>query len=174
MMNFSRGAGARKVLLVAFLTMGTAHIAGAGVLSDPADWKETDVPPPPAYDTSKLLTFDVTPSSALVYGVDPASFSISNADGIVRYVVVATSPSGAKNVIYEGLRCSTGEVRTYARGRPDGTWDAVAHSEWKSVFDPSLPKYSLRFAQAGACDLAAPVRSVGELVRKLKNPVPSF
>ncbi len=159
-----------KVCSWLLLGLLAGNLASAQILTDPADWKESDVPPPPAYDMSKLLTFEVTRSSPLVYGVDPASFSISKTDGIVRYVVVATTPAGAKNVIYEGLRCSTGEVRTYARAKPDGSWVAVANSEWKSAYDISLPRHSLRFAKAAACQQAAPVSSVSELIRKLKNP----
>lgn len=153
-----------------FLGLLLTSVAHAQLLTDPADWKETDVPPPPAYDMNKLLTFEVTRASPLVYGVDPASFSISQSDGIVRYVVVATSAGGAKNVMYEGLRCATGEVRTYARAKPDGTWVPVANSEWKSAFDLSLPRHSLRFAKIAACQNAAPVSSVAELVRRLKRP----
>lgn len=170
MMNFVRARGVCGWLLVALLMANMTTTASAQVFTDPADWKESDVPPPPAYDMSKLLTFEVTRSSPLVYGVDPASFSISKTDGVVRYVVVATTPAGAKNVIYEGLRCSTGEVRTYARAKPDGSWAPVANSEWKSVYDISLPRHSLRFARAAACQSAAPVSSVRELVRKLKSP----
>jgi CNP1-like family len=162
-------ANAPKALGCLLVGLLVAHLAGAQILTDPADWKESDVPPPPAYDMSKLLTFEVTRSSPLVYGVDPASFSISNTDGIVRYVVVATTAAGAKNVMYEGLRCSTGEVRTYARAKPDGTWVPVANSEWKSAFDNSLPRHSLRFAKVAACQNSAPVSSVRELVRRLKS-----
>ena len=166
MMNFARISKVLGWLLSGLLT---THLASAQILTDPADWKETDVPPPPAYDMSKLLTFEVTRSSPLVYGVDPASFSISNADGIVRYVVVATTAAGAKNVMYEGFRCATGEVRTYARAKPDGTWVPVVNSEWKSAYDISLPRHSLRFTKTAACQQAAPVSSVRELVRRLKN-----
>lgn len=166
-MNFARASHACGWLLWGVLA---ANPASAQVFTDPAGWKEFDVPPPPAYDMSKLLTFEVTRSSPLVYGVDPASVSISNADGIVRYVVVATTTAGAKNVMYEGFRCSTGEVRTYARAKPDGSWVPVANSEWKSAYDMSLPRHSLRFAKAAACQNAAPVSSVRELVRKLKSP----
>lgn len=168
--NFAHAPGVCRWLLLALLTISTANTVSAQVFTDPADWKESDVPPPPAYDISKLLIFEVTRSSPLVYGVDPASFSISKTDGVVRYVMVASSPAGARNVIYEGLRCSTGEVRTYARARPDGSWMYVADSEWKSVYDISLPRHSLRFARAAACQSAAAVSSVPELVRKLKNP----
>lgn len=167
MKNIARTPKTCGWLLWGLLAVG---LANAQMFTDPADWKESDVPPPPAYDMSKLLTFEVTRSSPLVYGVDPGSVSISNADGIVRYVVVATTSAGAKNVMYEGIRCSTGEVRTYARAKPDGTWVSVANSEWKSAYDISLPRHSLRFAQAAACKNAAPVSSVGELVRKLKSP----
>ena len=169
MMNVARATGVCGWLLLALLMTNIANTASAQVFADPVDWKEADVPPPPAYDMSKLLTFEVSRPSPLVYGVDPASFSISKADGVVRYVVVATSSAGAKNVMYEGLRCSTGEVRTYARAKPDGSWVPLANSEWKSVRDVSISKHSLRFARAGACDSAAPVTSVGELVKKLKN-----
>lgn len=170
MTNVARAPGVCGCLLLALLMTNIANTASAQVFTDPVDWKESDVPPPPAYDMSKLLTFEVTRSSPLVYGVDPASFSISKTDGVVRYVVVATSSSGAKNVMYEGLRCSTGEVRTYARAKPDGSWVPVVNSEWKSAYDISLPRHSLRFARVAACNSAAPVTSVGELVRKLKNP----
>ena len=162
-------AGARVCSWLLFGLLA-GNLVNAQGLTDRADWKESDVPPPPAYDMNKLLSFEVTRSSPLVYGVDPASVSISNSDSIVRYVIVATTPAGAKNVMYEGLRCATGEVRTYARAAPSGTWVPVADSEWKSVYNPALPKHSLRFAQAGACQQAAPVGSVRELVRKLKNP----
>ena len=159
-----------RVCSLLLLGLLAGNLTNAQTFSDSADWKESDVPPPPAYDMGKLLTFDVTRSSPLVYGVDPASVSISNSDGIVRYVVVATTAAGAKNVIYEGLRCSTGEVRTYARAKPDGSWVAVVNSEWRSAYDISLPRHSLRFAKVAACQQAAPVSSVRELVRKLKNP----
>ncbi len=160
-------------LMVSLLT-GVFVPAKAQTFTDPVDWKEMEVPPPPAYDMAKLLTFDVARSSSLVYGVDPASFSISKSDSVVRYVMVASNPSGAKNVMYEGLRCSTGEVRTYARAKPDGTWVAVEKSEWKSLFDPAVARHSLRFANAGACQGAAPVSSVRELVRKLTGPMTSI
>jgi CNP1-like family len=151
--------------------MSSAHAQG---YTDAADWKEVDVPPPPAFDMGKLVTFEVTRGSALTYGVDPASVTISKADSVVRYVMVAYSASGANNVSYDGLRCSTGEVKTYARYTPDGRWEPVADPKWRSVFDITTPKHSQRFARAGACDSSAPVGTVKELVAKLKNPTLKF
>lgn len=137
-------------------------------LEDP-DWNESEVPPPPAFDIGKLVTFEVSPNSSLVYGVDPASISISTSDGLVRYVMVASSASGARNVMYEAIRCATGEFKTYARYSPEGRWSMVANPEWRSLFDNMPSKHALRFAKAGACDNAAPATSVNALVSRLKN-----
>ena len=157
------------VTLLWVLLAGTP--VNAQVFTAPSDWKEADVPPPPAYDMAKLLTFDVARSSSLVFGVDPASFSISKSDSVVRYVMVASNSSGAKNAMYEGLRCTTGEVKTYARAKSDGTWAVVTKPEWKSVYDPTIARHSLHFAQAGACQGATPVSSVRELVKMLTTPL---
>lgn len=132
-----------------------------------ADWKEDAVPPPPAFDVGKLLTFDVLQASSLSFGVDPATLRISS-DGVLSYVMVATSASGARNVLYEGIRCVTGEVKTYARYNPSGSWAPVAQPEWRSLFANMPSKHALALARAGACDNASQASSVDEVVRKLK------
>ena len=161
------------VIALGLNILGASQAHAQGYI-DAADWKEIDVPPPPAFDTGKLIPFDVTLNSALTYGVDPASVTISKVDGVVRYVLVAFSASGSKNIMYDGLRCSTGEVKTYARLATDGRWVPVPEPKWRSVFDVTTPTHSRRFARAGACDSAAPVGSVRELVAKLKNPASKF
>jgi len=156
------------LFLLTLNASGSAQ-AQAYALEDPADWKEIETPPPPAFDVKKLITFEVSPNSQLVYGVDPASISISPKDGVVRYVMVASNASGASNVMYEGIRCTTGEFKTYARYSPDGKWTNVSNPEWRSLFDYMPSKHALRFARAGACDSAAHATSVDALVRRLKN-----
>lgn len=143
---------------------------GAQNQVDEPDWKESEVPAPPAFDVSKLVTFEVSAGSSLVYGVDPASISITQSDGVVRYVIVATSASGARNVMYEGLRCSTAEFKTYARYSADGRWSPVNNPEWRSLFASMPSRHALRFAQAGGCDNATAPSSVKVLVARLKNP----
>lgn len=151
------------------LSLAAAGLGHAQGILDNPDWKESEVPPPPSFDLTKLLTFEASPGSSLVYGVDPATVSISKSDSLVRYVIVATGPSGAKNILYEVLRCATGEAKTYARYIPEGRWQAVKNAEWRSVYGANPSQHALRFAKAGACDSAAPVGSVKELVNKLKN-----
>lgn len=56
--------------------------------------------------------------SPLRFAIDPKSVSIGE-DNIVRYTVLITSKTGARNVNYEGLRCDTAERRIYATLRND-------------------------------------------------------
>ena len=152
------------------LLLGLSTSVWSQLTVDEPEWKEADIAPPPAFDASKLVGLEVSPNSALVYGVDPASISITKSDGVVRYVMVASSASGARNVMYEGIRCSTGEFKTYARYSADGKWIPVSKPEWRSMFGNMPSKHPLRLAMAGACDNAAPASSVKDMVSRLKNP----
>ena len=158
---------------LAAIFLGALLCAGSAAWAQSADeeleWKESEAPPPPAFDVGKLVTIEVSPNSALVYGVDPASISISKSDGLVRYVMVASSASGARNVMYEAIHCATGEFKTYGRYSPDGRWTMLDKPQWNPLYGmPS--KYALRFAQAGACDGAAAPSSVQALLSRLKSP----
>ena len=151
------------------LLVGMTSTAWAQGISGNLDWKESEVPLPPAVDFNHLITFNVSSASSFVYAVDPASLSISRSDSLVRYVVVATNASGARNVLYEAIRCSTGEFKTYARYSLDGQWKPIANAQWRSMYERIPSKHALEFSKAGACDVAAPVGSVRELVGKLKQ-----
>ncbi|MES2945777.1 MAG: CNP1-like family protein [Pseudomonadota bacterium] len=161
--------GNAAAVLLAF-ALGAGVSAHAQSNEDNPDWKESDVPPAPAFDMGKLLTFSGAVSSSLTYGVDPSTIQISRNDGVVRYVLVAMNDSGAKNVMYEGIRCSTGEFRTYARYSSDGRWNVLSGSEWRTMFGNLPSKHALYLARAGVCDGSGPATSVDIVVRRLKNP----
>ena len=162
----------RAAFLVVSATVMLTSAGGAGAqfFFDNPDWKESEAPPPPAFDVGKLLTFEVAANPSMLYGVDPATISISKSDSLVRYVIVASSASGSRNVMYEALHCASGEVKTYARYTVAGKWQPVTNPQWRSVFEKSPSRHSLAFAKLGACDARAPATSVGEIVGKLKNP----
>jgi len=75
--------------------------------------------PAPPVDRD-AVPFDVggRDESPLRFAIDPKSVSIGK-DNVVRYTVLITSKTGARNVNYEGLRCDTAERRIYARLRND-------------------------------------------------------
>ncbi|MES2979427.1 MAG: CNP1-like family protein [Pseudomonadota bacterium] len=160
-MNLSRTA----IACIFFLSTAVS----AQRATDNPDWKEIDAPPPAAVNFDKLVIFPVSVASAMVFGVDPDSIRISPEDNVVRYVVVATSPSGARNVFYEGIRCGTGEVKNYARYSGEGRWVLATRPEWKSLYAGSPSQHSLRLAQAGGCMNAASPISVDSMVRQLRK-----
>ena len=142
--------------------------ASAQFFQDNPDWKETEAPPPPAYDIARLMVIKVNGGQSIVYGVDPATISVTKADSVVRYVMVATSASGVRNVMYEGLHCATGEMKTYAR-QFSGKWEPTSNPQWQSVFGNMPSTHALAFAKAGACDGAAPGGTASDIVRRVKT-----
>jgi hypothetical protein len=138
-------------------------------IPDVPEWKELDAPPPPALRTQGLIPIDVTGTS-LRFGVDPASITLAG-DGVVRYVVVATSSSGAVNGIYEGIRCGTGQVKVYARHNPSSGWVPTTGSDWQDIYKTANSRYSLAIARGGACQENAPNVSPAQIVQDLRSPV---
>ena len=160
-----------SISLLAFgLLLSLSSTAWAQFAPEEPDWKESDTPAPPSFDIGKLVQFEVSSTSLLVYGVDPASIRISQRDGLVRYVIVARSSSGASNVMYEALRCSTAQVKTYARYSASGGWKSLDNPEWTSLYANTPSKHALAFAKAGACDNTVVPDSVNVLINRLKQP----
>ncbi|GAB3184787.1 CNP1-like family protein [Hydrogenophaga aquatica] len=143
--------------------------------ADDVDWRESEVPAPPALRTEGLLKFDVSVNSELSYGVDPASIGIGE-DGVVRYVMVAASRSGALNALYEGVRCATGEVKTYARWNPapPGSWTLAQQPQWRPMLaGNAASRPALALARAGLCQGAAPNGPVPKMLRELRYGRPT-
>lgn len=161
----------RRILALA-LAGACAAAAAQNIPADPSvDWKEAEAPPPPPVRTSGLIAVDVR-GSGLRFGVDPKSITVGT-DGVVRYVVVATSSSGTVNAMYEGLRCSSGEVKVYARHNPDSGWVATRESEWVTVFQSASARHSLAIARGGACQEHAPNGPAQQIARDLAAPMDS-
>jgi hypothetical protein len=89
----------------------------------------------------------------------------------VRYVVVASSPTGAVNAMYEGVRCSSGQVKLYARHNPDSGWVPAKGSDWRDLRTTPNSRYSLEVARSGACQGRAPNGTAVQIVNDLKAPI---
>lgn len=89
----------------------------------------------PAYPADRdLVRFEVGPTSPFEFFVDSTSVSVGK-DGVVRYTLVARSPSGALNVSYEGIRCDARLRRLYAFGRSDRSWAQARAADWVHIPD---------------------------------------
>jgi hypothetical protein len=157
----------RPKLIVLAWALGACATHAQIVAPDP-DWRETQAPPPPALKLDGLIPLDI-PESSLRFGVAPESIAIGG-DGIVRYVVVAKSNTGAVNAMYEGINCRTGEYKVYARHNPDSGWTSSADSPWKPLRDRPLSRHSLLMAQSGACMGHGPSHSAARIIQDLRAP----
>jgi len=145
----------------------SAHIHAQLAPDDP-DWKESEAPPPPAVSADKLLPLEMPPYVSVKFGIDPNTLAIST-DGIVRYVVVTHNSSGSVNAIYEGIRCATSEVKTYARANDAAVWSVIAEPKWRDLTDNLPSKQAWVFARQAACDGRAAPNSTAAIIKALKK-----
>jgi hypothetical protein len=134
---------------------------------DNPDWVEEQAPPPPAYSKANLIPITMPPYVSTQIGVDPSTVA-TGADGIVRYVVVMTNATGSSNASYEGIRCITDEVKTYARMGSSGQWSLVTNPQWKHVNDNMPSRHAHAIARQGACDARLAPRT-SEVLNALKR-----
>ena len=172
MKRFDSGSlapGVRRAVQTLTLIMlaGAATLAAAQVVPVDPDWRESEAPPPPAPLASRMIPLDM-PGSSLRFGVDAASVSVGR-DGVVRYVVLAIGTGGAMNAIYEGVRCSTAEVKVYARHSAAGGWVATPTAEWQRLHEVAQSRHSLVIARNGACVGHGAAGTAADIVRNLKE-----
>jgi len=134
--------------------LGALLLAGAAWAQngpDNPDWVEDKEPPPPAFSRDKLVPVEMPSYVTLKVGVDPQTLSVG-ADGVVRYVMVMRNSSGSVNAVYEGIRCVSDEVKTYARAGNSGQWTLVEQPQWKPVNDNMPSRHAWAFARQGGCE----------------------
>ncbi|VXC42862.1 conserved hypothetical protein [Burkholderia sp. 8Y] len=139
------------------------------LLDRKTEWVENKVDTlPPLPQASNLLPFNVSENTPLTFAVDKSSLTVGN-DGVVRYVVVATSPSGARNVNYEGIRCDTYEWRRYASINEDGTgWDRNVAFDFRRIENGELNAYQAALYQDYFCTSKLPVGDAKQIVNNIQ------
>jgi hypothetical protein len=120
-------------------------------VADAEAWREADVAPPATFSTDQLQSFEVMQGSSLSYGIDPKTLSVGE-DGVVRYVLVARSTSGALNVLYQGIRCQAGEVKTYGRWDNQSSWNTSRGDDWRPLSFKGATRPAMMLARAGICE----------------------
>jgi len=84
------------------------------------------------------------------YFLDTKSLTFGE-DGVVRYTAVIESRSGARNVIYEGIRCRTDEVKLYAYAAGNGAFREPRISEWQPLKREGIKGYQLWLSEQIIC-----------------------
>ena len=157
----------RASLLV--LTCMTAATLATAADDDEASWQEKATDAPKTFNIDKLQPFTVSQSSSLTYGIDPETLTVGE-DWVVRYVMVARSASGALNVFYEGIRCQSGEVKTYARWDNNRlAWHTPPRSEWKPLAFGGSTRPAMVLAMEGLCNGKSVNGNPRKMLAALKN-----
>jgi hypothetical protein len=129
-------------------------------------WKESEVTLPPYPKDQDLLAVPLLATDTLKIYIDRASLS-RGPDRVARFSLVVESPSGARSVFYDGLRCETREYKTYAIGSPEQTFAPVKHAAWRPI--PRLAANAFRYQlyQHYICDAHASAQTPEDIVRRL-------
>lgn len=131
-------------------------------------WQEIAVKLPNRPDMATLMPFDVSATATQTFSIAPDSLTVG-ADGVVRYVMVARSSSGALNISYEGLRCTSLEKKLYAFGRDDGSWVRSRNDQWEPISANAANRRHAALAQDYFCDGRTVAGKASDIVKRLKS-----
>lgn len=166
-------AAASSVLLAGCGSSGPSNkddSAFVYLLDRKGNWQENKLEGLPALPQANtpLLGFVVSNNSPLKFSIDPASLTVGT-DGVVRYTIVITSPTGARNVNYEGIRCDTYEWRLYASLDADHNgWDQTVANDWSRIENGTLNAYHSTLYQDYFCANKMPVGKASTIVENIR------
>ena len=123
--------------------------------------------PAPA-QKNNLLSFYVSPTTTLDFAIDAKSVSVAE-EGIVRFILVVTSQSGASNISYEGIRCSTGEKKLYAIGQNNGSWSVARKDVWDTIIDRGINRQHAALAKDYFCEMGMVAGKAEVIVDRLRK-----
>lgn len=132
------------------------------------DWRENAVPLPEFPHADRLVEFYVSAATSFRFFIDAKSLVIGD-DGVIRYVLVARSASGAQNIWFEGIRCKTGEYKRYASGRDDSSWAERRGADWAPIEIGTVNRQHQALRREYFCPQGMPIRSAAEGIDALRR-----
>jgi hypothetical protein len=124
----------------------------------------------PAYpdDKARWLRFETTAETRNRFFIDQESLSIAE-DRTIRYALVIESPSGVRNVSYEGMRCSSADIKTYAWGTSEGKWYAAKEPQWQPIRVDRMNGQHETLYERYFCEAATGMRSASDIIRVMQQ-----
>jgi hypothetical protein len=127
------------------------------------------LPAPPLPEN--LLPFAGGPNPTQSFSIDAKSLNIAP-DGVIRYTLIAQSPSGASNISHEGLRCQSMEMKLYALGHKDGSWSRSRRDQWQAISFRSQNRPQAVLAQDYFCQWGAAAGTAEDMLGRIRNKRP--
>ncbi|MGZ3254734.1 MAG: CNP1-like family protein [Burkholderiaceae bacterium] len=136
---------------------------------DDADkpWQEIATQLPAIPLEENLIPFYVSATATLKFAIDSKSLTVGS-DGVIRYVLVSKSASGAENVSYEGIRCESSEVKLYAFGHKDGTWGKSRRDKWEPILEKASNRQHAALARDYFCNNKIAAGGAQEILDRMK------
>ena len=157
----------------ALISLGLSACGGDALISGvdpfaPMVFKEgiTAMPLNPP-NQSTLQPFYVSQHTIFKFAVDTESILIG-ADGVTRYIVVLTSPSGSVQAQYEGIRCDSFQWRLYGTYESTG-WKENPLGSWKNIQSDIPNRYQASLAQGAFCNFNSQEKNIKNILSSL-NP----
>jgi hypothetical protein len=115
-------------------------------------WQEQQVPLPRFPRAQDLIPLRAESGQAgYRYYIDVNSVSLAG-DEVMRYTVIIQSPAGASNIIYEGIRCTTQEVKIFAYGTRGGRFERMPEPKWSFYRTDDVMSYRTALVESYVCD----------------------
>jgi CNP1-like family len=114
-----------------------------------------------------LIPFYVSQSTIFKFAIDTDSILIG-ADGVTRYIVVMTSPSGSVQTQYEGIRCDSLQWRLYGT-LENGAWRENPLSTWRTIQSNVPNRYQASLAEGAFCNFSSQEKNIKTILQSL-NP----
>ncbi len=145
-------------------------LEGWNPFSDEANWKESESALPPFPLRRNLLAFEAGDvSNRNRYFIDRTSLSLG-ADDVIRYTVVIQSETGLVNILHEGLRCLTREVKRYGFGTADGEMKPSQFDPWRRVRIRGMAAYQRELFNEYFCSDTRHPNTPERIIERLTDP----
>ncbi len=153
-MKTNRLIKTNRILLACVFVIATADAVSAEditVFPDALDryeptekdiWKESRITLPPYPLDRNLISVPLPERDNLKIYIDEKSISLLP-DRAIRFSLIVESPTGARNVFYDAIRCETKEYKTYAFGTTKSTFQLVKNPKWRKI--PYYPTNAFRY-----------------------------
>jgi hypothetical protein len=135
-------------------------------------WQEIATRLPAVPTEGDLIPFYVSPTTTFSFAIDANSLTVDS-DGVLRYVLVSRSASGAQSISYEGIRCASGEFKLYAFGHPDGSWGRSRRDKWQTIVEQTSNRQHAALSKDFFCENKTISGSAEEILRKMRTRPPS-
>lgn len=133
-------------------------------------WQEQEKPSPAYPQDADLI--EIKPDGARgphQYRLDTKSLS-AYPDGVVTYTMIVQSQSGAQNILFEGIRCTTKEYKTYGVGTTQQQFQRVKETSWRRIFNKDPIRHRIELFSYYLCDANQTPLPPKSIVERLRHP----